>query len=322
MDQPAPRTPRRRTLALPPHLLAAGTVALTYLGLHGRLPDPMAAHFSGSRTDGTMAPLRFLLLALALQALVGVVSVAFAHRADGPMLRGALAAGYAAAALLGGLFTALLAANADAGTADRVSFPGGAAALALAAAAAAGALGLLLAGRSPGASATGPRTPAPVRPAEPLDLGTGDRGAWSRTAGSPALRTAGPALLALAAIVWAAGSPAGAAPIAAAGLLVAAGARIRVTVDRHGLTVGPPLLRRPHLHIPLERIAAAGTRQVRARAEFGGWGHRLRPGTSGIVMRSGEALALRLTDGSEFVVTVADAATAAGLLTALLQRSR
>ncbi|GAA4993968.1 hypothetical protein GCM10025734_23560 [Kitasatospora paranensis] len=39
-------------------------------------------------------------------------------------------------------------------------------------------------------------------------------------------------------------------------------------------------------------------------------------------MRSGEALALRLTDGSEFVVTVADAATAAGLLTALLQRSR
>ncbi|GAA3029785.1 hypothetical protein GCM10020000_03060 [Streptomyces olivoverticillatus] len=56
--------------------------------------------------------------------------------------------------------------------------------------------------------------------------------------------------------------------------------------------------------------------------DFGGWGYRARPGASGIVLRSGDAISARLTTGSEFVVTVDDAATAAALLNTLADRER
>ena len=59
-----------------------------------------------------------------------------------------------------------------------------------------------------------------------------------------------------------------------------------------------------------------------AFSEFGGWGYRVRPGASGVVLHSGAALSVRLRGGREFVVTVADPETAAALLNGLIARAQ
>ncbi|WTW92220.1 hypothetical protein OG216_02020 [Streptomycetaceae bacterium NBC_01309] len=56
---------------------------------------------------------------------------------------------------------------------------------------------------------------------------------------------------------------------------------------------------------------------TRALRDFGGWGYRMRPGRSGVILRSGEVLSLDPATGGTFVVTVADARTAASVLALL-----
>ncbi|HWM33513.1 MAG TPA: DUF1648 domain-containing protein [Pseudolysinimonas sp.] len=90
----------------------------------------------------------------------------------------------------------------------------------------------------------------------------------------------------------------------------------RVRVDPSGLTV------RAALGWPMYRVAtadvvAAGVTDVVPLGEFGGYGIRLGLGRRlGIVTRGGEALEVQRRDGRAVIVTVDDAATAAGLLTA------
>ncbi|MGR7001890.1 hypothetical protein ACU686_34105 [Yinghuangia aomiensis] len=95
---------------------------------------------------------------------------------------------------------------------------------------------------------------------------------------------------------------------------------MRVTVDASGLTVGYGRIARTR--VPLDRIAEAGTRNVRALGDFGGWGYRVRPNTRGVILRSGEALELRLAGGDTFVVTTPDARTAADVVNTLAARTR
>lgn len=96
----------------------------------------------------------------------------------------------------------------------------------------------------------------------------------------------------------------------------------RVRVDQAGLTA------RPTLGWPMYRIApadieTAATTTVVPLGEFGGYGLRWGLGRRmGIVTRGGEALEVQRRDGRALVVTVDDAATAAGLLTALAARSK
>ena len=55
--------------------------------------------------------------------------------------------------------------------------------------------------------------------------------------------------------------------------------------------------------------------------QWGGWGYRgsrTAFGRAAVVLRGGDAIRLRLTGGSEFAVTVDDAAAGAALLTDLL----
>jgi hypothetical protein len=68
----------------------------------------------------------------------------------------------------------------------------------------------------------------------------------------------------------------------------------------------------PRFRMPAAQVASAGTTEVQALGEFGGWGIRAGGGRRlGIVMRSGTAL----------VVTVDDASTAAALLGAVAERA-
>lgn len=90
----------------------------------------------------------------------------------------------------------------------------------------------------------------------------------------------------------------------------------RVQVDPSGLTVRGTL-GWPAVRVPIADVASAGTSTLVPLGEFGGYGMRWGAGGRvGVVTRGGEALEVVRRDGRAVVVTVDDAATAAGLLTA------
>jgi len=92
-----------------------------------------------------------------------------------------------------------------------------------------------------------------------------------------------------------------------------------VRVDASGVEVrGPAGL--PRSHIALANVTSANVVQVEALGSFGGWGWRRVPGAQGVILRSGEALRVERTNGPALVVTIDDAATAAGLIEALKAR--
>lgn len=94
-----------------------------------------------------------------------------------------------------------------------------------------------------------------------------------------------------------------------------------MSVDRRGITVSG-MLPWPRIRVPLDRIEAATSRDINALAEYGGWGYRIRPGRTGVMIRSGEGIVVRLVSGRDFAVTVDDSATGAALLNTLVDRRR
>lgn len=93
-----------------------------------------------------------------------------------------------------------------------------------------------------------------------------------------------------------------------------------VRVDRSGLLVRS-VLGWPRFHVRTDEIESAGVSTVSPLAEFGGWGIRWGAGRRfGVVTRGGDALEVTVRGDRRFVVTVDDAATAAGLLTAVRAR--
>jgi hypothetical protein len=121
-------------------------------------------------------------------------------------------------------------------------------------------------------------------------------------------------------LVITARSPVGALPVALLLLVYLAFGWIRVSVDARGLRIRYGLLPRPVTTIPLDDIRRAERIDL-APLQWGGWGYRGSRkafGRAAVVLRSGDAIKLQLTDGSEFAVTVDDAATGAALLSDLL----
>jgi hypothetical protein len=95
---------------------------------------------------------------------------------------------------------------------------------------------------------------------------------------------------------------------------------VTVTVADDGLTVRGTF-GWPRTHVPLEDVESAEVANISGMADFGGWGWRLRPGAKGIVLRDGEGIWVKRRSTRDFAVTVDDAATGAGLLTALAARA-
>jgi hypothetical protein len=93
----------------------------------------------------------------------------------------------------------------------------------------------------------------------------------------------------------------------------------RVSVDRRGVLVRSSIWFSKIL-IPLDEIASARVVDINPFMDFGGWGWRWAAGTTGIVVRAGEALEVTRTSGKILVVTVDDAATAVSLLEGLRRR--
>ncbi|MFK8849823.1 DUF1648 domain-containing protein [Streptomyces sp. Ac-502] len=317
---PDARRPWRALIAVLPFLLAFATVVTVFWVLRDRMPDPLAVHFTaGGASDGYASVSDFLTMWAVMPLVFGaVIGVLVLRNEAAGVLRWAIGAGYGMAGLFGCLGVSSLLVNADAGDASAVRLPMEHLGMALGVALLSGGVGWLCAGPD---RVRADRVAGPSRSTPPLALADGERASWSRTVGSPVLLVLGPGLLVAGVFIGVSGSWAGAAVFAAVCLLCVAFAGVRVTVDHRGLTVASPVVPRPRLRIPLARVAEAGVQRVRPLADFGGWGYRIRSGRSGIVLRAGEALALRLTNGRVFVVTVDDAATAAALLNALAAKA-
>ncbi|KAA6213349.1 DUF1648 domain-containing protein [Streptomyces albofaciens JCM 4342] len=313
--------PWRALIAVLPFLIAVAAVAAVFWSVRDRIPDPLAVHFAADGTSDDFATAAgFLTLMLGLPLVAGAaIGVLVLRDAAAGALRWAITTGYAMAGLSGCLGVSMLLRNADADDAATVRFPPSYLGLALGVAALAAVVGRLCAGRD---RVRADEVAGPGRATPPLGLADGETAGWSRTIDSPALGVSGAALLSVALLVGLTVSWVGAAALAVAALSCLVFAGVQVTADRRGLTVASSLVPRPRLRIPLARMREAGVQRISPLADFGGWGYRLRSGRSGIVLRRGEALALRLANGRVFVVTVDDAATGAALLNTLLTRER
>ncbi|MEW5629555.1 DUF1648 domain-containing protein [Streptomyces hydrogenans] len=304
---------RLRALAALPFALAAVTYVALLAVWSDRLPDPLATHFSyGGEADGFTGRAAFTAVGAALLLTLGAGWTVLVRR-------GALWGAWLTAGLTGTLLVLVVHDNLDAADPADVVSP----LSHLAVAAAAGAV-LALAGHAlsrlvPPEEHEG-AGPAVHPDAPRLDLGAGELAGWSRATASAPLTALGLLFLAGGAVAVLLGPW----PLLLIALAVAvpglALARIRVSVDRHGLTVRSTLTPRPRVHVPLDDITTADVRPVDALREFGGWGYRVRAHRSGVVLRSGEALVVRRGNGREFAVTVPDARTAAALLNTLVER--
>jgi hypothetical protein len=93
---------------------------------------------------------------------------------------------------------------------------------------------------------------------------------------------------------------------------------VEASVDVRGLRVRLGVF--PARRIELAKISSARPIDLEP-TDWGGWGWRVVPNGSAIVLRRGEALELILSSGRRFAVTVDDAAVGAALVNGLIARS-
>ncbi|SFB00877.1 hypothetical protein SAMN05216266_103247 [Amycolatopsis marina] len=313
----------RGLLAGGPQLLAVAPAVVTMVTAWDRLPERLATRFAldGSVSDhmGRLAVFFSLIgLGLLLSVTLGFVAGSMSgtrvvplSKWDLPRLLVVLSWGLAG--FLGVLLFALVTSNIDTEGAATVSLPALALLYALGAAVLTGAIGAVLAPRG--------RTTQPLEDHETpaMELSAGEHVSWSRSISSPWFRALGVVLLMAGPVLgWVVGWVPG-GTVLAAGLLVALLAGAMVTVDRRGTTVAFSALGWPRVRVGLDEIESASVEDV-SPIQFGGWGYRIIPGASGVLLRTGPALILTRTSGRRFVVTVDDAETAASVLNGLLAR--
>ncbi|WP_405899834.1 DUF1648 domain-containing protein [Streptomyces sp. NBC_00727] len=317
----------RASLAALPFLLALAVCLLLFADRRDRLPDQVASHFVGNgRADDYAGQGSYLVVTTVVLLGTGLLwaVMAWIGKFTGRAYRMTLAFGYAVAAFLGYLLTVTLLINVDApedaqGRGQDVSFPMWHMAVALGVGAVAYGLGHLAAALGPAPEPV--EDDGPAGKGERISLRAGEVAGWARSAGSwwlplTALLVLGGGVLLLFTATWPAALPA-----LVLGLLMATFARPYVTVDRRGITVSG-LLPWPRVRVPLDRIEAASSRDISPLTEYGGWGYRIRPGRTGVMIRSGEGIVARLASGRDFAVTVDDSATGAALLNTLIDQRR
>ena len=166
------------------------------------------------------------------------------------------------------------------------------------------------------------RVPMPARSGEELaadqdapvrHVAPGEQVSWSAVIGPTWLTwvVAGALVLQVAVAV-----PATAPAVVVALVIIVFFARLEITVDHRGLRLIAGLVRLPLKRITLDHLARAEVVDLHP-SEWGGWGYRIAPGRSALVLRGGAALVVTTTDSRRFAATVKDPATPAGLLNGL-----
>ncbi len=297
-----------------------------------RLPSPMAVHWNASgRPDGAVPRGAAAALSIIPAALCGLAAATLCLPTAAGFRSPASGTATKLASILAGIGTLLavtgwatVAANADAASwhaASRLRLSAIALGVLLGIAVLL-AMAWLTQARPPAAAVT-PR-PAAARPGPASEPpAPGQRAAW---AGRARLTWWVPVVLIVAATVnvvlalYRGFTLVLVIPLALLLLVYLALGWIRVTVDRRGLRIHYGLLPWPVTVFPLALIRQADRIGLKPM-QWGGWGYRgsrraLR--RSAVVLRGGDAIRLLLTDGTEFAVTVDDAAAGAGLLADLL----
>ncbi|MFJ8617296.1 DUF1648 domain-containing protein [Streptomyces clavifer] len=301
-----------------PFAVALTVELVLFAVLRDRLPDPLATHFAGTVPDGFTGLTEFAVLSAGLTGGTGALFVLAATR-GATFARWSVVTAYGTVGLVGSALVSVLLVNADAtDAAADARMPVWHQIGALLVGAVLGLAGWLVTRRlTLPESLSGQDGAATGR----LDLADGEVAGWTRTVSSRPQALLGIALTALGcALVVPVGWPV-AVPLALVGLLTLSFSRFTVTVGPGGLSVSPAVLPRPRMKVPLADMSEASSRLVNPLGDFGGWGWRIRPGATGIVLRSGEALVVKRASGREIAVTVDDSATAAALLNSLIPRT-
>ncbi|SDY71172.1 hypothetical protein SAMN05660209_03536 [Geodermatophilus africanus] len=301
-------------------LLATGSVALAALAWRDRFPAGVASHVGPDGVVDAVASVgAFAAAALAVGAGLTLLWGLLARdvRRNPAGLRLVATAATGSAALLAAGAGALLATSLDRGTLLGEPAPRWLLPLVLVALGGGSLLGWALA-RGP-APAEARQSPPPDAPR--VELPEGTRAVWTRVVVAPPVLAGAVVLAGLGVALAVVAGPTAGVPALVVAAALAPTASVRVTVDHTGVSARPTLLPRPRVHVPLTRVVRAGRSDVRAR-KLGGWGLRVRGERTAVLLRSGEALDLELADGSRFLVTVDDAATAAALVNTLAERSR
>ncbi|MDJ0350533.1 hypothetical protein [Cryobacterium sp. PH29-G1] len=113
----------------------------------------------------------------------------------------------------------------------------------------------------------------------------------------------------------------GMATMTAAVLLVASFIRLRVTADWRGLRVVSAVLRLPLKRIRMKNIDLLEAGELRP-AEWGGWGYRIMPGRSALILRKGPGLIVTTRNQKQFAISLDDPETPAALLATLRDAAR
>lgn len=319
-------TERARALAFTAVCTVLAVAGLwTVLGIHGdRLPDPMAVHWGGSAPDRSQPSEVFGAQMTGLYLLGAAFAAFLPWRADLGRLavRRSLGAGlglWTGMAL--GATGGITAVNLDAASWESAALDGGEAV-----AMAAFALGAPLLGALIGlALAAGPDLRSRSVATPTAELPTDAKVAWSGRQNSPVsygFAIAASALLVYVALIV---EQSVALPLAAVGLVTvwavyALFSGVGVTVGARGVQLRLGLFGWPRVRIALEDITSARAEHL-SPADVGGWGYRLGPARTAVMLRGGECLVLARGGGREFAVSVDGAAEAAALVNGLLKRA-
>jgi hypothetical protein len=305
--------PRLSELLLP--IVAIVLAVVLPLVDRGALPDPIAIHWGfDGRPDGSAPFLVHVIAMVTITALLAIVPLVGAGSAPRPTARMLVGLSHALAMLMLLLNHFTLRANRGA-TDWREAAPLQPLALLgmLGVALLAGLLGQRLA-------AWRPDRPVPQRPVVPAPtIRAGEVLVWVGRQTLLLGQVAGPLLL-VAGVVLAPFVPREVAVVlspslAAAGLLLWGLTSVRVSVGPAGLRAGFGPFGWPRLTVRLTDITAVTVEDV-VPMVYGGWGYRIVPGVRAVVIRAGEGLRLGRRGRSDLVITIDDAAVAAGVLAA------
>lgn len=300
-------------------LAAAVVIAWSW---RGELPSPVASHWSsGASPDGFSSLTGFLapmiLVGVGCVILFAGISVFSGRTAS--TLRAMAAATIWLAGMLACLTVGSLAFQR--GLTDASQTPNPAwfmAVYLLAPLVPAGAAALLVP-----ADQSQPATGQVPEGAPQVPLGESARAVWlRRTSGGAGVGIAVGSILLVVVLALTLHMPGLFTLVAVLALVFVAMFAFQVRVDATGITVRS-LLGWPRARIPADEVTRASVIDVSPLRDFGGWGWRVgRAGTTGIVLRGGEALRVDQTGGRSLVITVDDAAQGAALLNTMAARAR
>ncbi|MGW0180951.1 hypothetical protein [Nocardia sp. NPDC003345] len=319
-----PSTIRLGLLAgLPPVLSAVPNILLLNAAAD-RLPDPIATHFGAHGADGFTGRTGTMFISAGVGTALGILFalvIVLAARTgkltrtpQTPLdpIRFMVAASWGVGGFTGAIMFFGTRANLHLADAAAAELSGLAVLSALA-------IGVLFAVGGWFGAPKAPMAPSAQSPARPLPLGPTERVSWSRRISSPWMLLGGMTMAIAGVVAGFVTQPGIGVMLALTGALVAHLGVIRVVVDQRGLTVGTGPLGWPRWQLRPDEISAVATEDL-SPARYGGYGIRMVPGATAVLLRSGPGIVVTRRSGRHFAVSVDDAGTGAAVLAGVVDR--